>query len=213
MGQDAAGQSIGQLARQVGFAFQSPELQIFNPTVREEIAFGPRNLGVESKVIHQRVEEALARFSLTALADYPPAALSLSARRLVALASIAAMHTPILVLDEPTVSLDPHGQAQVMSWLHERHREGTTILLITHDMELVASYAERVIVLTHGRWTADGTPTDVFHQSEVLREAGLEPPFAVQFAAELARPDLPADLTPEGAARGWLAHTAGAHTP
>jgi energy-coupling factor transport system ATP-binding protein len=124
------------------------------------------------------------------------------------------MHTPILLLDEPTVSLDPHGQAQVMAWLHERHREGATILLITHDMELVASYAERVIVLTHGRWAADDFPANVFHQTKVLHEAGLEPPFAIQFATELARSDLPADLTPEGAARGWLAHTAeGEHTP
>ena len=111
------------------------------------------------------------------------------------------------------MGLDPHGQAQVMSWLHEHHREGATILLITHNMELVAAYAKRVIVLTHGRWAADGSPADVFQQTEVLREGGLEPPFAVQFAAELARPDLPADLTPEGAARGWLAHTAGARRP
>ncbi len=211
MGKNASNQSIGQLARQVGFAFQSPELQIFNPTVREEIAFGPKNLGLAPNALHQRVEEMLARFDLTSLADHPPAALSLSARRLVALASIAAMHTPILVLDEPTVGLDAHGQAQVINWLRERNQDGATILLITHDMEIVASVAQRVLVLTHGRWAADGTPAEVFHHLEVLREAGLEPPFAIQFAGQLARPDLLVDLTPEGAARGWLEHTAGAH--
>ncbi len=203
-GEPAAGRSIGQLARQVGFAYQNPELQIFSATVREEIAFGPRNLGMEGAALEAAVEEALHRFDLSDIAAHPPAALSFSDRRMVALAAISAMQTPLLVLDEPTVGLDAAGQARVLDWLDERHRAGTTILLITHDMELAARRAERILVLDAGRILADGTPREVFSRPDVLQQAGLEPPFAVSFAGALGRPALAADLTPQGSARAWL---------
>lgn len=203
-GIDTASQSVGQLARQVGFTFQNPETQIFNPTVREEIAFGPRNLGIRGAALDEAVERALSRFGLMDMADYPPAALSASARRMVALAGIAAMNTPILVLDEPTAGLDALGQRRIMDWLSEYHRSGQTILLITHDMELVARYAERVLVLKEGILVCDGTPEQVFTQIEVLKDAGLEAPFAARLADQLATPYLAADLTPQGAARAWL---------
>ncbi len=203
-GQPANGQPVGRLARQVGFAFQNPELQIFSPTVREEIAFGPRNLGMSGAALDDAVARALRRFGLEALADHPPAALSFSARRMVALASIAAMRTPILVLDEPTVGLDAAGQARVAEWLEARRRAGVTILLITHDMELAARDADRLLVLHEGQVAADGPPEQVFAEAGVLERAGLEPPFAVRFAGALGRPALAADLTPEGAARAWL---------
>ncbi|HQA69241.1 MAG TPA: ATP-binding cassette domain-containing protein [Aggregatilineales bacterium] len=195
---------IGEIARVVGFAYQNPELQIFSPTVREEVAFGPRNLGLRGAALDEAVEAALCRFGLEAIAEHPPAALSFSDRRMVALASIAAMRTPILVLDEPTVGLDAVGQARVLAWLAERHREGATVLLITHDMELAARSAQRLLVLDAGRIIADGPPGEVFTRPDVLRTAALEPPFAVRFATGLGRPALAADLTPEGAARAWL---------
>jgi energy-coupling factor transporter ATP-binding protein EcfA2 len=198
------GQPIGRMARQVGFAFQNPEVQIFSPTVREEIAFGPRNLGMGGAALDAAVEDALRGFGLIDVADHPPAALSFSTRRMVALAAIAAMETPILVLDEPTVGLDAAGQSRVLGWLADRRRAGTTILFITHDMELAARCADRVIVLAGGNVAADGPPHDVFAQPGVLFGAGLEPPFAVRFADRLGRPALAADLTPEGAARAWL---------
>ena len=203
-GMDTAGQSVGQLARQVGFAFQNPEMQIFSPTVREEIAFGPRNLGMRGTELNETVEKALDYFGLTDIADYPPAALSTSARRMVALASIAAMNTPILVLDEPTAGLDALGQARIMEWLSGHRRLGGTTLLITHDMELVTRYAERVLILKEGELVCDGTPEQVFTRLEVLEAAGLEPPFAARLAAQLASPCLAADLTPQGAAQAWL---------
>lgn len=204
-GEDAAGKSIGALALQVGFAFQNPELQIFSPSVREEVAFGPRNLGLSGPALAAAVDAALEAFGLRELAELPPAALSFSTRRMVALASVAAMGTPILVLDEPTVGLDAAGQARVGGWLAERHRQGATVLLITHDMELAARCAERVLVMQGGRITADGAPGEVFIQTDVLRAAGLHAPFAVQLAAALGQPALAADLTPQGAARAWLA--------
>jgi energy-coupling factor transporter ATP-binding protein EcfA2 len=146
----------------------------------------------------------LERFGLPSIADHPPAALSFSARRMVALASIAAMNTPILVLDEPTVGLDAEGQRRVMAWLEARHREGVTVVLITHDMEIAAAHAGRLLVLRQGQFVADGTPHRVFQQEEVLGESGLEPPFAVQFARAMAYPAHVTNLTPQGAARDWL---------
>lgn len=204
LGDEASGLKVGQLARRVGFAFQNPEVQIFNPSVREEIAFGPRNLGLTGRALDAAIEAALGLFALDHLADTPPAVLSFSTRRLVALAGIAAMTTPIIVLDEPTAGLDASGQARVMAWLTERHSQGATILLITHDMELAARHAQRLLVMCEGRIIADGPPRQVFVQPEVLAQAGLEPPFAVQLAMGLGQPDLAADLTPQGAAQAWL---------
>ncbi len=200
-GEDIADRPIGQIARLVGFAFQNPEVQIFNPTVWEEVSFGPRNIGLDKQAVQHTVEEALDQFGLSDLADYPPAELSFSTRRMVALASVAALNTPILVLDEPTVGLDAAGCDRVFKWLEDRHRAGATIILITHDMEMAARCAERLLVLDGGRIAADGSPLDVFSQANVLRRAGLEPPFAVQLANLLDAPWLTADLTPQGAAR------------
>ncbi len=203
-GHDTTGQSIGQMARQVGFAFQNPEIQIFSPTVHEEIAFGPRNLGIAGAALETAVQSALHAFGLEDVAGMPPAVLSFSTRRMVALASIAAMNTPIIVLDEPTVGLDSEGQWRVLDWLVTRHREGATVILITHDMEIAARFAERVLVLDHGQILADGAPLEVFSQTGAMKQAGLHPPFAMQFALALGRPFLAADLTPQGAARAWL---------
>ncbi|GAB4467347.1 MAG: ABC transporter ATP-binding protein [Anaerolineae bacterium] len=203
MGEDAAGCSVGHLARSVGLAFQSPELQIFSATVREEIAFGPRNLGLGGPALDTVVEEALHLFNLTDIAEMPPSVLTFGIRRMVALASIAAMRTPILVLDEPTVGLDALGQGRVLRWLAERHRAGATILLITHDAEIAAAFAERVIVMQAGRITADGAPSDVFARADLLADAGLEPPFAVRLALARGRVPRGFDLTPVGAARAW----------
>lgn len=150
MGRDTASMSIGQMAHEVGFAFQNPETQIFNPTIREEIAFGARNLGMSAAENDTAVSAAMAQFGLTEIAEQPPAALSFSVRRRVALASIAAMNTPILVLDEPTVGLDAAGRALVIGWLHQAQAAGVTILLITHDMDL-ASHAGRTIRMVDGR--------------------------------------------------------------
>jgi energy-coupling factor transport system ATP-binding protein len=200
-GQNIAGMSIGQIAPMVGFAYQNPELQIFNPTVQEEIAFGPHNLGMTEAEIEQTVEDALTQFHLNHVQDSPPSVLSFSTRRMVALASIAAMRTPILVLDEPTVGLDVAGQMRVMEWLTTAHDAGTTVLFITHDMELAARCAERIVVLDDGKITADGPPAEVFKRSDVLVQAGLEAPFAVRLGQRVGDESLASALTPESAAR------------
>jgi cobalt transport protein ATP-binding subunit len=184
-GQDAAQRSVGELARQVGFLFQHPEQQIFSPSVRQEIAFGPRNLGLSRAEIESRVEAALDRFRLSAFADRPPAILGYGIRRRVTLASLAAMDPPVLVLDEPTVGLDAPGLRETFGWLAELHAQGRTILLVTHDMALVAEYAERAVVLRGGQILADGRPEGVLCQTEVLSQASLSTPPLMALAQAL----------------------------
>lgn len=186
-GQDAAEQPVGQLARRVGYLFQHPERQIFAPTVREEVAFGPRNLGLEEKLVGARVEAALARFGLNEMASAPPAILSYALRRLVTLASVAAMEPAILVLDEPTVGLDAPGRRVTLEWAGELHRAGRTVLLITHDMP-AASRAERMVVLQAGRIIAQGAPAELFWQPELLNRAALAPPPVAALAQRLGLP-------------------------
>lgn len=202
-GRDSAAQSIGQITRQVGLAFQSPEVQIFNPTVREELAFGPSNLGYTEDAIREAVDESLACFGLEEIADYPPAALTSGIRRMVALASIEAMQTPILILDEPLVGLDGERQAVVRAWLQKRQAEGTTILLITHDMELAGALAQRLIVLDQGKITGDDQVYRLFARRRLLELAGLAQPFAMQLAEGVDKPCLASDLTPQGAAEAF----------
>jgi energy-coupling factor transporter ATP-binding protein EcfA2 len=184
-GRDASHCSVGELARQVGFLFQHPEHQIFGSTVRQELAFGPRNLGLSAAEVGERVEEALLRFDLLAVADTPPAILSYGLRRRVTLASLAAMDPPILVLDEPTVGLDAWGLRETFDWLAELRSQGRTILLVTHDMGLVSGFAERMVVLQQGQILADGLPADLFRQPDLLAQASLVPPPVVALAQAL----------------------------
>ncbi len=185
LGEDTSGRSVGELARQVGFLFQQPEQQIFSTTVRQEVAFGPRNLGLSADQVASRVEAALARFELVPVAEQAPAVLGYGQRRRVTLASLAAMGPAVLVLDEPTVGLDAPGQRETFDWLAELHAQGHTILLITHDMTVAAEYAERMVVLHRGQVLADGTPGNVFRQVDLLARASLTPPPVLALARML----------------------------
>lgn len=205
--QETARLPVGGLARHVGFLFQNAERQIFSATVREEVAFGPRNLGLPAAEIERRVTQALARFELTGRAGAPPALLSFAERGRVTLAAVAALATPILVLDEPTVGLDPRAAALLLDWLVERHRQGTTIILVTHDLALVAAYAERLVVLHAGTILADGTPGTVLAQPACLQAAGLETPVLVGLAQQLGVPA----MTPDALAAALLAPAELAH--
>jgi cobalt transport protein ATP-binding subunit len=186
-GQDTASRSLGELARQVGYLFQRPEQQIFSPTVRQELAFGPRNLGLPPAEVEGRVEAALARFGLSAVAGQPPAILSYGLRRRVTLASLAAMDPPVVVLDEPTVGLDAGGHQETFGWLAELHAQGRTIVLVTHDMALAAERTGRVVVLHQGQVIADGPPANLFQQTDLLARAALAAP-PVTALAQALRP-------------------------
>ncbi len=186
-GVDTAMVSTGVLAHHVGFAFQRPEHQLFSATVREEVAFGPRNLGLRGPALQARVAETLEQFELTGLADHPPAVLSFSLRRLVALASVAALRTPILALDEPLVGLDGLWRRRVIAWLNAHHEAGGTTLLVTHHLRLAAK-ADRMLVLKDGQIIADGPPVEVFDRRTTLAEAGLPEPFSVGLGHALGLP-------------------------
>jgi energy-coupling factor transport system ATP-binding protein len=175
-GQETASRGVGQLARQVGFLFQHPEQQIFSASIRREVSFGPQNLGLASAEVEARVDAALARFDLLDIAELPPAILSYGIRRQVTLASLAAMDPPILVLDEPTVGLDALGIRETFAWLRELHAGGRTIVLVTHDMNLVAEYAERAVVLNAGQILGHGQPEDLFRRPDLLAQASLRLP-------------------------------------
>ncbi len=185
LGKDSAGRTIGEMARSVGFLFQNPEQQIFSATVQDEIAFGPRNLKLSPTEAARRVGDAIERFDLAGVAHQPPAILSYGLRRRLTLASLAAMDPPILVLDEPSVGLDAAGRDDLVHWLREKQEAGRTIVLVTHDMALVAECAGRMVVLRDGEIVADGTPAQLFWQPELLQSASLAPPPVVALAQAL----------------------------
>jgi energy-coupling factor transporter ATP-binding protein EcfA2 len=184
-GLNAARHPVGELARQVGFLFQHPEQQIFSATVEGEVAFGPRNLGLPPAEVRERVAAALARFELEPAAHRPPAILGYGLRRKVTLASLAAMDPQLLVLDEPTVGLDAQGRREMLGWVAELHGTGRTIVLVTHDMALVARCAQRVVVLQQGQILGDGPPGTVFQDDDLLAQASLAPPPVVALARAL----------------------------
>jgi cobalt transport protein ATP-binding subunit len=175
-GQDTAGQSVGQLARKVGYLFQNPDHQIFAPTVWEEVAFGPRNLGSSEEKVAARTTEALALFGLGDQADTPPAVLGYGLRRKVTLAAVWAMRPQIMVLDEPTAGLDWRSTRTLMEEVTNLNHQDHTIILVTHDMKLVAEFARQVLVLDEGRTLAYGPTRQLFQQEAVLRQAFLAPP-------------------------------------
>ncbi len=213
-GQDTAGRSIGELARQVGFLFQHPEQQIFSATVRREVAFGPGNLGLSVSEIEARVEAALTRFDLSSVADRPPAILSYGLRRRVTLASLAAMDPPMLVLDEPSVGLDAHGLSETFDWLAELRAQGRTILLVTHDMALAAEHADRIVVLHEGQILAEESPATLFGQNDLLARASLTPPPVTALAQSLQSNGMQGDsLTVDAFCEEYVALVAGRTQP
>jgi len=193
-GIDTRRASVAELARHVGYVFQNPDHQIFCATCREEIAFGPRNLGEPEASIEAKTDEALAWFGLEPWANYPPALLSYGQRRLVALASVLAMQPQILVLDEPTVGLDAVSADGLLSMVQQLHCQGRTIVLVTHDIALAARHAEEMLVMAQGRVVLQGPTRQVLAQPEMLRLADLEPPQITALCQSLAHLGLPSDV-------------------
>ena len=167
----------------VGLVFQFPEAQFFEETVFAEVAFGPRNRGWDEARIRHAVREALTQvgFDPDVVGPRSPFQLSGGEKRRVAIASTLAMGTEVLVLDEPTVGLDRRSAAAVEALLRQAHAAGRTVLCVTHDMDLIARLAHRVLVLDRGRLVFDGPPRRLFVQSALLDSAGLEPPPVFQY--------------------------------
>lgn len=167
-------ETAGEVRRQVGIVFQDPDDQLFMPTVSDDVAFGPANLGLTGVQLRERVLQALAAVGVADLADHPPHHLSFGQRRRVAIATVLAMQPEILVLDEPSSNLDPASRrelAEILAGLP------VTILMVTHDLPYAAQLCERSLILSSGRIVADGPTTDILGNAELMAAHRLELPW------------------------------------
>ncbi|CCO07828.1 Energy-coupling factor transporter ATP-binding protein EcfA 1 [Desulforamulus hydrothermalis Lam5 = DSM 18033] len=182
-----------QLWRQVGLVFQYPERQLFEDTVFNDVAYGPRNLGLNEAEVQRRVRAALAAVNLPPETHrLSPFKLSGGQQRRAAIACVLAMEPRLLLLDEPTAGLDPRAKGQLMDLFSRLCREKqVTVVLVTHDMEEVAHRADKVTVLSQGRVVLEGCPRQVFACRSRLAEIGLALPFAAQLAGALQEKGLP----------------------
>ncbi|MGK5550828.1 energy-coupling factor ABC transporter ATP-binding protein [Actinomadura kijaniata] len=176
---------LREIRRRVGIVFQDPDDQLFMPTVREDVAFGPANLGVRGAELDRRVTGALERVGMLAVADRPPQHLSFGQRRRVAVATVLAMEPEILVLDEPSSNLDPAGRRELAEILLSLD---VTVLMVTHDLPYAAELCPRSVVLSGGVIAADAPTPELLADEELLREHRLELPFGFDPAAAAARP-------------------------
>ena len=194
-GRDAAGRRVADLSATVGLAFQDPDRQIFAATVRSEVAFGPRNLGRRGPALDAAVDAALHATGLEKDARTNPYDLGYSRRKLLALASILAMGTPVVILDEPTTGQDARGVDRVRRIVDDLPAAGRTVVAISHDMRFVADTFQRVIVMRDGRIVLDGTAAEAFAEQSwpTLASTFLEPPLAARIGARLGLGSTPTD--------------------
>ncbi|MCI6994354.1 ATP-binding cassette domain-containing protein [uncultured Methanobrevibacter sp.] len=177
--------SLLKFRQKVGIVFQNPDDQIFAPTVEEDVAFGPLNLGLPMEEVQDRVEQALVRVGMSGYEKTAPHHLSGGQKKRVAIAGILAMRPEIMVLDEPTAGLDPQGVVDLSILLRELNDEGITIIISTHDVDLVPTYAEKVFVLVDGLLIAEGTPKEIFSKPEILEQANLKVPIVTELFQKL----------------------------
>jgi energy-coupling factor transport system ATP-binding protein len=200
-GRDVRGVHVARLAGSVGLAFQSPDRQLFAGRVRAEVEFGPRNLGVRGAELQARVRRALEAVGLAAEIETNPYDLGYSRRKLLALASVLAMETPVLILDEPTTGQDARGVARIRDVVAGALAAGRTVIAISHDMQFAAECFGRVVVLRAGRVVLDGSPEEVFAPGAwpELRASFLEPPLPAVVGARLGLGATPTDAAVVGA--------------
>jgi cobalt/nickel transport system ATP-binding protein len=169
-----------QIRQKVGLVFQNPDDQLFAPTVIEDVAFGPMNLGLSDEEVDQRIEEALKLVGMNGFEKKAPHHLSGGQKKRVAIAGILAMKPEIMVLDEPTTGLDPKGVDQIMKILYMLNREDMSIIIASHDVEMVTQFADKVFVLHDGEIIGQGTPDEIFNNHKILKKAHLKPPKAAE---------------------------------
>ncbi|MCI8400758.1 MAG: energy-coupling factor transporter ATPase [Lachnospiraceae bacterium] len=209
----AEGFSMKELRSHVGLVFQYPEHQLFETDVFTDVCFGPKNLGLDEEAVRDRAREALSLVGLDSSYDaVSPFELSGGQKRRVAIAGVLAMKPEVLILDEPTAGLDPRGRDEILEQVAKLHREqGITVILVSHSMEDVARYVERIIVMNHGSTAFDGTPREVFGHYKELEEIGLAAPQVTYIVHELRRRGLPIDeeITTVGEARDAILQAIG----
>ena len=189
-GSDMAEKTVAMLAGEIGYVFQNPDDQIFKYHVIDEVMFGPQNIGMTKEQAKEKAVAALKLVGLEQLADENPYDLELSERKLVAIASVLAMDTKVLILDEPTIAQDWKGRKIIQKMIRDLSSQGKTVIAILHDMDLVAESFERVIVMAHGKVLADGTKEEVFAQKDVLEQARIDQPYLTKLCQQLGYKNL-----------------------
>jgi len=195
-GEPITKKNILNVRKTVGLVFQDPDDQIFAPTVRQDVAFGPMNLGLPKDVVEHRVEKSLELVGMTGYEDKAPHHLSSGQKKRVAIAGILAMRPEVLVLDEPTANLDPNGVAMMGQLIRRLNDNGMTIIVATQDVDEVPLFADRVVILSNGRMVMQGTPKEVFSQSDAIEKAGLRLPLIAQLFESLREEGVSLDTTP-----------------
>jgi energy-coupling factor transporter ATP-binding protein EcfA2 len=184
-GQDVSKRKVSEMARVVGYCFQNPDHQIFCDTVYKEVAYGPRNLHLSQAEIEERVIQALGAVGMLHLQASMPRDLSKGQRQRLAVASVLSMRTEVLIVDEPTTGQDYRDGVDMLNLVQRLNQTGHTVLFITHDMPMVARFAQRVIVFRDGQILLDGTTREVFGQADVLHTTFLAPPQITSLAQAL----------------------------
>ena len=186
---------IKQLVTKVGYVFQNPDHQLFNRNVWSEIAYGPKNIGLSKDDVKERVIEAAQVAGVhEGIFDTHPYFLDKGLRQRVAIARVLAMRPKTIIVDEPTTGQDVRQSIEVMNFLQHLREEGHTIIIITHEMRIVADYAERTVVLGQGRKLLDGPTREIFAQPDILEQTFVEPPQITQLGQALVKKGLPNDV-------------------
>ncbi|MGD6850950.1 MAG: ATP-binding cassette domain-containing protein [Candidatus Bathyarchaeia archaeon] len=172
-----SGKELLELRRRVGFVFQDPNDQLFAPTVKQDVAFGPLNLGQSPEEVKKVVAEALEIVGMSEFSDKPPHFLSLGQKKRVALAGVLAMQPEIIIMDEPTSNLDPRATSEILHLLLQLNREkNITLLLATHDVDMVPLFANKLYILSKGKLVSEGQPKEIFSNTELIRHVNLRSP-------------------------------------
>jgi cobalt/nickel transport system ATP-binding protein len=173
--------AIREIRKNVGIVFQDPDIQLFSASVYQDVSFGPLNLGWDDKKVREKVETAMRRTGTWELKDKPTHFLSYGQKKRVAIAGILAMEPQIIILDEPTAGLDPVYCQQMLELLNQCNQSGAaTVLISSHNMDEVYSWADLVFVMHHGQIIGEGTPIEVFSNDEVLKKASLNKPWILR---------------------------------
>ena len=187
--------SLLEVRQKVGIVFQDPNDQLFAPTVKEDVAFGPMNLGLSYEEVEKRVDEALELVGMKKFKDKTPHHLSGGQQKRVAIAGIIAMRPEIMILDEPTAGLDPQGVDQVLTILNNLNKDGMSIVISSHDIEMVNGFAEKIFVLYEGEILAVGDRHEIFSNKELLKKAHLKAPVTTEILYQLKEKGFDVDTT------------------
>ena len=193
-GQPTTSKDFPKLRSRIGLVFQDPDDQLFTPTVREDVEYGPKNLGLPAKVISERCDHILEDIGISHLKDRPPHRLSFGEKKKVSLATALILRPELLILDEPTANLDLLSRRALIDLLNELNAEGTTIVISTHDVEALPELADRVIVVSQGSLLGRGEMHKVLQDAALLESAGLELPSIARLFTKLKKSGLVDDV-------------------